>query len=95
MILKNLRIITRFTEVLIRSGINIKEGLELSNNGLNKHPENGYWRHKYGLALHKAGNHVDALEILRKADEVMGYYNKDLAKGIKEVEEAIARSKNN
>jgi len=81
--------------VLIRSGINVEEGLELSQKSLKKYPDNNFLLWMNGLALHKSGKHDEALEILKEVDEKFIGYNKDLKKDIKEVEQAISSQKNN
>jgi TolB-like protein len=79
--------------VLVRSGINIEECLELSQKGLKKNPEDTYFLWMKGLALHKSGKHEEALKILKKVDEKWMSYNKDLNKDIKEVEKVVANQK--
>jgi len=81
--------------ILIRSGINIKEGLELAEKGLKINPDNRDLLWMKGLALHKLGKHDEALIILKEVDEkIIGYIN-ELEKDIKEVEQAIASMKYN
>ena len=92
---ENLNRINNLTWVLIRSGINIEEGLELSQKGLKKYPDSDFLLWMKGIALHKSGKHEEALEILKKVDEMWIGYNKDLKKDIQEVEKAVANQKNN
>ncbi len=87
--------ILNLAEVLIRSGINIKEGLELSQNGLKKYPDNYFLLWMKGLALHKSGKHDEALKILKEVDGKATGYLKDLKRDIKEVEKAVDGQKNN
>jgi TolB-like protein len=90
---ENLARISNLTWVLIRSGINIEEGLELSQKGLKKYPDSDFLLWMKGLALHKLGKNAGALEILKQADGKWMGYNKDLKEDIKEVEQAIANQK--
>ena len=92
---ENLDRISNLTWVLIRSGINIEEGLELSQKGLKKDPDSDFLLWMKGLALHKLGKHEEALKILKEADEKCIGYNKDLKEDIKEVEQTVASQKNN
>lgn len=92
---ENIDWISNLAWVLIRSGINIEEGLELSQKGLNKDPDNYFFLWMKGLALNKSGKHEEALEILKKADEKYMGYLKDLEDDIKEVEKAFAGKMNN
>jgi len=91
---ENLTKIIILARVLIESEINMKEGLALSETGLNMFPDDWQLLMCKGLALHKLGKHEEALTILNKADEMaIGYYRL-LAGYIQEVEHALA-SKNN
>ena len=91
---ENLDRIFNLILVLIRSGINVEEGLELSQKSLKKYPDNNFLLWMNGLALHKSGKHEEAREILEEVDEKFIGYNKDLKKDIKEVEKAISSQKN-
>ena len=92
---ENLDFISKLAWVLIRPGINIEEGLELSLKGLKKDPDSYFLLWMKGLALYKTGKHEEALEILKEADEKYMGYLKDLKDDIKEVEQAIPSQKNN
>jgi TolB-like protein len=92
---ENLYRISNLTWVLIRSGINIEEGLELSQKGIEKYPDSPFLLYMKGLALHKSGKHEEALRILIEADEKYMGSRKDLKEDIKEVEQAIASQKKN
>ena len=90
---ENLDRISDLAWLLVRSGINTEEGLELSQKGLKKYPDNSFLLWIKGLALHKSGRHEEALEILKEADERWIGYNKDLKKDINEVERSCCQSK--
>ncbi len=90
---ENLNRIFNLSVVLIRSGINIKEGLELAEKGLKIDPNRDFLLWMKGLALHKSGKYDEALIILKEADEKGIGYNKELKKDIKEVEQAVASQK--
>jgi TolB-like protein len=92
---ENLYRISNLTWVLIRSGINIEEGLELSQKGLKKYPDSPFLIYMKGLALHKSGKHEEALRILIEADKKYMSSRIDLKEDIKEVEQAVANQKNN
>ena len=76
--------------LLLRSGINIEEGLELSQKSLKKNPDNYFLLWMNGLALHKSGKNVQALKILKEVDANYMGYLKELKNDIKEVEQSIA-----
>ncbi len=87
--------ISNLSWILIRSGINIDEGLELAEKGLKTDPGSlaSLWRK--GLALHKLGKHEEALLILEEVFEKWTGYNNQLEKDIKEVEQSLASLGNN
>jgi TolB-like protein/Tfp pilus assembly protein PilF len=90
---ENLDRISNLAWVSIRSGINIEEGLELSQKGLSKDPDSYFLLWMKGLALHKSGKNEEALEILQEANEKYMGYLRDLKDDIKEVEQAVASQK--
>ena len=87
--------IYNLSRILIRSGININEGLELAMKGLERAPDDLDLLWMKGLALHKLGKHEAALLILKEVFEKRTGYSNNLEKDIKEVEQAVARQKNN
>lgn len=92
---ENLNRISNLSWILIRSEINIKEGLELAEKGLKTEPDRQFLLWMKGLALHELGKHEEALIYLKEADEKsLGYLN-ELKKDIKEVEQALASLKKN
>jgi len=90
---ENLDRISNLSWILIRSGINIKEGLELAEKGLKIDPDRQFLLWMKGLALHMSGEHDKALKILKEADEKLIGYNKELKEDIKVVEQIIASQK--
>lgn len=86
--------IYNLSHILIRSGININEGLELALKGLEIVPADLDLLWMKGLALHKLGSHEKALIILKEVFEKRTDYSNNLEKDIKEVEQAVARQKN-
>jgi len=91
----NLSRISNLSWILIRSGININEGLELAKKGLKINPDSNFLLWMKGLALHKSGKHEEALIFLKEANEKSFGYLKELKEDIKEVEQALASLKNN
>ena len=89
----NIDVITNLIWVLLRSGINVEEGLELSQKNVNKYPDNYFLLWMNGLALHKSGKHEEALKILKESDDMYMGYLKDLEDDIQDVEQAIANKK--
>ncbi len=81
--------------ILIRPGINVEEGLQLSQKGLLEFPESKYLLWMKGLALHKSGKHEEALDILKEVDKKYTGYNIELCEDILEAEKAVASLKNN
>ncbi|MBN2863320.1 MAG: hypothetical protein JXN62_09180 [Bacteroidales bacterium] len=92
---ENLSRISNLSWILIRSGINIEEGLELVERGLKTEPDRESLLTMKGLALHKLGKHEEALIILKEVYEKSTGYNNELEKDIKEVEQTLASLKNN
>jgi tetratricopeptide (TPR) repeat protein len=92
---ENLNRISNLSWILIRSGINIKEGMELAEKGLKTEPDRQFLLWMKGLALHKSGKNEEALIILKVVDEKWIGYNKELKKDIKEAEQTLASLKNN
>jgi TolB-like protein len=92
---ENLNRISNLSWILIRSGINIKEGMELAEKGLKTEPDRQFLLWMKGLALHKSGKHEEALIILKEANEKSIGYLKELKKDIKEVEQTLASLTNN
>lgn len=92
---ENPKMISNMALLLIKSEINIKEGLELSQKGLKLNPNDPMLLWAKGLALHKSGKHEEALEILKDADQKYSGYIKYLKKDLFEVEKAVANKKNN
>jgi TolB-like protein len=88
---ENLNRISNLSWILIRSEINIKEGLELAEKGLKKEPGRHFLLWMKGLALHKTGKHDEALIVLKEADENRIGYKKQLEVDLKEVEQTVAR----
>lgn len=87
---ENINNINNLSWVLIRSGINVEEGLALSEKGLEKRPDSMRFLWLKGLALHKLGKHEEALAILKEADEISRSYQGTLQNDIQEVEQALA-----
>ncbi len=87
--------IYNLSRILIRSGININEGLELAMKGLERAPDDLDLLWMKGLALHKLGKHEEALLILKEVFEKWTGYSNDLENDLKEAEQAVARQKNN
>lgn len=87
--------IYNLSEILIRSGININEGLELALKGLELVPDHLDFLWMKGLAFHKLGNHEEALIILKEVFEKWTGYSNELDYDIKKVEKAVASMKNN
>jgi tetratricopeptide (TPR) repeat protein len=92
---ENLSRISNLSWILIRSGINIKEGLALAEKGLKTEPDRQFLLWMKGLALHKSGKHEEALIYLKAAKEKSIGYSDELEKDIKEAEQAVALLKNN
>jgi tetratricopeptide (TPR) repeat protein len=90
---ENFDVITNLTWILIRSGINVEEGLELSQENLKKYPDNNFLLWMKGLGLYKSGKYEEALRILKETDDKYMGYLKDLKDDIKEVEQALANHK--
>ena len=85
--------ISDFIWLLIRSGINVEEGLELSQKSLKKIPDSNFLLWMNGLALHKSGKNAEALKMLKEADEKYMGYLKEFKDDLKEVELAVANQK--
>jgi TolB-like protein len=92
---ENPKMISNMALLLIKSEINIKEGLELAQKGLKLNPNDPMLLWAKGLALHKSGKHEEALEILKDADQKYAGYIKYLKIDIFELEKAIANQKKN
>ena len=86
-------VISNLIWVLIRSGINVREGLELAQRNLIKYPDNNFLLWMKGLALYKSGRYEEALVILKDTDEKYMGYLKDLKDDLKKAEQAISNQK--
>jgi len=80
--------------VLIKSDINLEEGVELAEKAVKLEP--GFYGslHMYGLGLFKQGKYKKALEILNQAWEARGIYDLDLKRDIQEVEKELTENLN-
>jgi TolB-like protein len=87
---ENFDIVTNLIWVLVRAGINVTEGLELSQKCLIKYPDNNFLLWMKGLALYKSGKYEEALAILKETDEKYMGYLKDLKDDLKRAEQAVA-----
>ena len=92
---ENIERIINLAWLLIRSGINIEEGLELSDKGLNKYPDNINLLWMKGLALYKSGKYDEGLAILKEADKRYMGYLKDFKDDINNAQQAVAGNKTN
>ena len=75
--------------LLVRSGINIKEGLDLAQDGLNKFPDNVSLLWVKGVAMNKLGKHNEALDILDEVNAKYSGYLRLLQNDILEAKEAV------
>jgi tetratricopeptide (TPR) repeat protein len=85
---KNLK--NDFAYFLISNDINIEEGIELISRVLESKPNNGNYLHTYGLGLYKQGKLDEAHEALKKAWDLISFYDHDHFTHIQEVEYALA-----
>ena len=67
---------------------------ELINRALEVEPDNYSFIDTKGWGLHKQGKHSEALEHLKKAWDLMPYYDHECYLHIQEVEQALARQNN-
>jgi TolB-like protein len=74
---------------LIYRDINIDEGMKLIQKILETQQDNWFLLWMKGLAYYKQGNYEEAVELLRRAEEGIGF-NSDLCKQLHEVEQALA-----
>ncbi len=81
--------------LLVRSGIGIKEGLKLAQEGLNKFPDNISLLWVKGVALNKLGKHHEALDILEEVDSKYSGYLRLLQNDILEAKKAVSDQSNN
>ena len=86
----NFDVVSNLIWVLIRAGINVREGLELSERSLIKYPDNNFLLWMKGLALYKSGRYEEALAILKETDDKYMGYLKDLKDDLKRAEQAVA-----
>jgi tetratricopeptide (TPR) repeat protein len=91
----NLTRIYNLSSILIRSGINIEEGLELTEKGLKINPSSLNLLWMKGLAFHEIGRHEEALIILKEVYDKWTGYNNKLERDIIDVGQAVASMKNN
>jgi tetratricopeptide (TPR) repeat protein len=77
--------------VLIESGIDIEEGLAISENGLDLYPDNYELLLWKGVAQYKLGRRDESLTNLYKADSIFQGYNPLIKKHIREAEQSLAR----
>ncbi|KPK83207.1 MAG: hypothetical protein AMS27_13265 [Bacteroides sp. SM23_62_1] len=82
--------IANLAEFLITNDINIDEGMELIEKALETEPENWYRLMIKGWGCYKQGKYEEAIQLLRKAEEISIGFNYDLHQQILEVEQALA-----
>ncbi len=87
---KNTRRMYHLAKVLIKSDINLEEGMQLIEKAMKIEPDYYGILHMYGLALFKQEKYKKALEILNQAWEARGIYDLALMRDIQEVEKALA-----
>jgi TolB-like protein len=80
---ENIDNIANLIQALLRSGINVREGLELAQKNLSKYPDNNFFLWMKGLGYYKSGKYQEALVILKEADDNYMGYLKDLKDDIK------------
>jgi TolB-like protein len=90
---ENIDIVSNLIWVLVRAGINVREGLELSQRSLIKYPDNIFFLWMRGLALYKSGRYEEALVDLKAFDERYMGYLKDLKDDISKAEQSVAIQK--
>ena len=76
--------------LLINHDINVYEGMELINRALEMEPDNYSFIVTKGWGLHKQGKHSEALEHLKKAWDLIPFYDHESYLHIQEVEQALA-----
>jgi tetratricopeptide (TPR) repeat protein len=75
---------------LIMYNINVDEGMELVQKGLEIDPDNPYLLAIKGLGYYKQGKYKEALEIYRRADKIDEGFNYEINQFVIEAEQAIA-----
>jgi tetratricopeptide (TPR) repeat protein len=75
---------------LINYDINVDEGMELIEKGLEQYPENPDLIQVKGWGFYKQGKPEEAMQLLKKAEEKNIVFNRRLYQQIQEVEQAIA-----
>jgi len=75
---------------LIKFNINVDEGMELVQKGLEINPDNPYLLAVKGLGYYKQGKYEEALEIYRRADKIDEGFNYEINQYIIEAEQAIS-----
>ncbi len=76
--------------LLINNDINVDEGMELIQKGLELYPDNHGFLPAKGWGCYKQGKFEEALQILRKAEEKWASFHYELHQHIQEVEQALA-----
>jgi tetratricopeptide (TPR) repeat protein len=74
---------------LIFRDINIEEGMELVQKGLEIQQDNSFLLWTKGLGYYKQGKYEEALQLLRKAEEGVGF-GSEICKQLHEAEQALA-----
>lgn len=77
--------------LLINHDISIDEGLKLIDRALLIKPDNPYFLDTRGWGLYKKGSSEQALEILKKAWDLLSGYNYDIFWHVQEVENAVKK----
>jgi tetratricopeptide (TPR) repeat protein len=73
--------------ILVESGVDIEEGLAVSENGLDLYPDDFQLLLWKGVALYKQGKHNESLSVLYKADSVCPVFNPIIKKHLRLVEQ--------
>ncbi len=79
---------------LIIEDINVSEGMELIQKAIEISPDEAYLLLPKALGLHKQGNFEEAIQLLKRVDDVTVGYNPEVNQQIQEVEQAIASQGN-
>jgi tetratricopeptide (TPR) repeat protein len=77
-------------QLLINNDINIEEGMELVQKGLNIQPDNSFLLWAKGRGLYKQGNYEEAVQLLKSVQEKFVSFQYELNQHLQEAEQALA-----
>ena len=87
---QNISRILGLSQFLINNDINIDEGMELAQKGLDIQPDNLFLLWVKGRGLFKQGNYEEAVQLLKSVQEKSDGFNYDLYQHLQEAEQALA-----